>query len=97
MSLSFVVRKANTQHFYVGASLLAIAVDQSTAMLNVMPPSRAGSLPQLFCVPAMPVGAAEGCDPGVIVSTVVQSCNKATKVFSRKIIKPNKNNRLSKF
>ncbi|PVZ58692.1 hypothetical protein C9422_11715 [Pseudomonas sp. B1(2018)] len=32
----------------MGASLLAIAVDQSTEMLNVMPPSRASSLPQLF-------------------------------------------------
>ncbi|CAI8906103.1 hypothetical protein EMIT0P171_30328 [Pseudomonas sp. IT-P171] len=30
----------------VGASLLAMAVDQSTSMLNVMPSSRAGSLPQ---------------------------------------------------
>ncbi len=30
----------------VGASLLAIAVGQSTSMLNVKPPSRAGSLLQ---------------------------------------------------
>ncbi|PMZ91354.1 hypothetical protein C1X61_05150 [Pseudomonas sp. FW215-T2] len=30
----------------VGASLLAIAVDQSTVMLNLVPPSRASSLPQ---------------------------------------------------
>ncbi|POA79675.1 hypothetical protein C1890_04790 [Pseudomonas sp. DP16D-R1] len=32
----------------MGASLLAIAVRQSAAMLNVLPSSRAGSLPQLF-------------------------------------------------
>ncbi|RON10678.1 hypothetical protein BK659_03970 [Pseudomonas brassicacearum] len=32
---------------HVGASLLAIAVGQSTLMLNVMPSSRAGSLPQV--------------------------------------------------
>jgi hypothetical protein len=30
----------------VGASLLAIAVDQLALMLNVLTPSRAGSLPQ---------------------------------------------------
>ncbi|TNF80442.1 hypothetical protein FGE05_22045 [Pseudomonas sp. ICMP22404] len=30
----------------VGASLLAIAVDQSTTLSPDMPPSRAGSLPQ---------------------------------------------------
>ncbi|EPA97546.1 hypothetical protein PG5_19430 [Pseudomonas sp. G5(2012)] len=30
----------------MGASLLAKAMDQSTSMLNVMAPSRAGSLPQ---------------------------------------------------
>ncbi|TFB39775.1 hypothetical protein E3W21_13885 [Pseudomonas sp. F01002] len=35
----------------VGASLLAIAVGQSTLMLNVMPPSRASSLPQVVCMP----------------------------------------------
>ena len=33
----------------VRASLLAIAVGQSTPMLNVMPPSRASSLPQGIC------------------------------------------------
>ncbi|MCE6978095.1 hypothetical protein EI534_11990 [Pseudomonas frederiksbergensis] len=32
----------------VGASLLAIAVDQSAEMLNVKPSSRAGSLPHWF-------------------------------------------------
>jgi hypothetical protein len=32
----------------VGVSLLAIAVDQSTSMLNVVALSRAGSLPQGF-------------------------------------------------
>jgi hypothetical protein len=30
----------------VGVSLLAIALDQAMKMLNVPPPSRAGSLPQ---------------------------------------------------
>ncbi|QEO80515.1 hypothetical protein ELZ14_24320 [Pseudomonas brassicacearum] len=30
----------------VGASLLAMRPSQSTSMLNVSPPSRAGSLPQ---------------------------------------------------
>ncbi len=34
-------------HNPVGAGLLAKAVDQPTSMLNVKPPSRAGSLPQL--------------------------------------------------
>ncbi|GLH42858.1 hypothetical protein RS3R1_19460 [Pseudomonas atacamensis] len=34
----------------VGASLLAKASGQATAMLNVAPPSRAGSLPQGICV-----------------------------------------------
>jgi hypothetical protein len=32
----------------VGASLLAMTVNQSTEMLNGIPSSRAGSLPQLF-------------------------------------------------
>ncbi|MVV50059.1 hypothetical protein EJA72_17700 [Pseudomonas sp. PB120] len=43
--------KAKTRRrlrFPVGASLLAIAVGQSTLMLNVMPLSRAGSLPHGF-------------------------------------------------
>jgi hypothetical protein len=35
----------------VGASLLAKAVDQPAKMLNVPPPSRAGSLPQGIAVP----------------------------------------------
>nr|POA13865.1 hypothetical protein C1892_13755 [Pseudomonas sp. MPBD7-1] len=39
----------------MGASLLAIAVDQSTSVLNVTPSSRASSLPQLLC------GVAEYC------------------------------------
>ncbi|KAA0957105.1 hypothetical protein FQ185_27635 [Pseudomonas sp. ANT_H12B] len=34
----------------VGASLLAMAVFQSTSMLDVSPSSRAGSLPQWFGV-----------------------------------------------
>ncbi|KAB0526653.1 hypothetical protein F7R20_09670 [Pseudomonas brassicacearum subsp. brassicacearum] len=34
----------------VGASLLAIAVCQSTSMLNIRPSSRASSLPQWFSV-----------------------------------------------
>ncbi|MSU97985.1 hypothetical protein C1X40_02005 [Pseudomonas sp. GW456-11-11-14-TSB2] len=34
-------------HSPVGASLLAMRPCQSTSMLNVSPPSRAGSLPQL--------------------------------------------------
>ncbi|PMV88938.1 hypothetical protein C1X35_12610 [Pseudomonas sp. FW306-1C-G01A] len=33
----------------MGASLLAIAECQSIEMLNVKPPSRAGSLPQGIC------------------------------------------------
>ncbi|TPG83367.1 hypothetical protein EAH72_12170 [Pseudomonas caspiana] len=34
----------------MGASLLANALYQPTMILNVMAPSRAGSLPQWFCV-----------------------------------------------
>ena len=36
---------------FVGVSLLAMAVDQSTKVLDLMASSRAGSFPQGLCVP----------------------------------------------
>ena len=48
----------------VGASLLAIAVDQSTMMLNLSPQSRAGSLLQGFVFGSQFAGAAS-CGGGV--------------------------------
>ncbi|MBA1378480.1 hypothetical protein FHK92_11745 [Pseudomonas brassicacearum subsp. neoaurantiaca] len=44
----------------VGASLLAIAVWQSMQLLTVRPPSRAGSLPQVFMAF---IGRWSGVDP----------------------------------
>ncbi|TMU71579.1 hypothetical protein FGA82_26300 [Pseudomonas fluorescens] len=38
----------------MGASLLAKAIDQSTLMLNVIPLSRASSLPQFFACISRP-------------------------------------------
>ncbi|TWS08323.1 hypothetical protein FJD35_21720 [Pseudomonas mandelii] len=47
-----------------GASLLAIAVDQSPSMVNEIPPSRAGSLPPLFLLTGRHLG-----DPLATVSS----------------------------
>ncbi|RZO09486.1 hypothetical protein EKG40_08545 [Pseudomonas moorei] len=44
------MKKYRTKHRPVGASLLTIAGSQATSMSNVLPSSRAGSLPHWFCV-----------------------------------------------